>query len=93
MPGACICSIVIELLGEFKTLSFVGDGPLPLSGADRDSIAGESDPRAAGGARGQYNSTMKEFQGFAHQLKNAKGNPRTQSVFTDVEKFVSALEG
>jgi len=61
------------LLGEFKTLSFVGDGPLPLSGADRDSIAGESDPRAAGGARGQYNSTMKEFQGFADQLKNAKG--------------------
>ena len=95
----------------------MGDGPLPLSGADRDSIAGESDPRAAGGARGQYNRRWSSRA----LLKNAKGNPRSQSVFmlihttrtklrrednarpknkapnesvfTDVEKFVSALEG
>jgi len=69
------------LLGEFKTLSFVGDGPLPLSGADRDSIAGDR-VRARRAARAD--ST------------NAKGIPsafRPQSVFTDVEKFVSALEG
>jgi len=36
---------------------------------------------------------MKEFQGFAHQLKNAKGIPRSQSGFTGEEKFVSAHRG
>ncbi len=58
-------------------MSSVRDGPLPLSGADRDSIAGESDPRAAGDARArtvQNNSTVKEFQGFAPTQKR-EGNP------------------
>ena len=71
----------------------MGDGPLPLSGADRDSIAGES----AGGARGQYDSIQfsKGVQGLCSQLQLgfASKRVRLQSVFTGEKKFVSALEG
>jgi len=71
-------------------MSSVRDGPLPLSGADRDSIAGES----AGGARGQYDSIQfsKGVQGLCLKTRR-ESREASKSVFTGEEKFVSALEG